>query len=88
MPYFSQKNPLNSDKKYYLFALKIVGDFGATIAIPVVIFALIGQKLDTKYNTYPLFLVLCLITSALITASIIHKKAKKYGQEFQNLDKK
>lgn len=77
----------NNDRKYYLFALKIVGDFGISIAVPVLIFVLIGQYFDDKYHKTSLFTVLGFVLAALITAKIIYKKAKRYGQEYQNLDK-
>lgn len=80
--------PQKSDREYYLFALKIAGDFGASIFVPVIIFALIGQYLDEKYQRQPLFTILGLILAFLISAKIIYKKAQKYGQEYQNLDKK
>lgn len=84
----SPKKPDNIERKYYMFALKIAGDFGATIAVPVVILAIIGQKMDTKYDTGSLFLVIGMTLAALFTGRMIYKKAKKYGKQFQDLDKK
>jgi F0F1-type ATP synthase assembly protein I len=84
----SENKPKTSDRKYYIFALKIAGDFGATIAVPVVILAIVGQKMDEKYSTRPLFLILGMAIAAIITARLIYKKSKRYGQEFQDLDKK
>ena len=80
-----QPNRPKDDRKYYMFALKIVGDFGASIAIPAVLAALLGNWLDGKYFTYPLFLILCLIVAVLSTASTITKKAKKYGEEYNKI---
>lgn len=80
--------PKNIDRKYYLFAFKIIGDFGATIAVPVVISAMIGQKLDEKWQTRPLMLIIFMALSALLSGYLIYKKAKIYGQQFQDLDKK
>lgn len=80
-------NNKQNDRKYYLFALKIAGDFGASIAVPVVIFVLVGQYLDTKYQKTPLFTILAFVLAALISAKIIYKKAKRYGEQYQNLDK-
>ena len=74
-----------SDRKYYLFALRIVGDFGVSIAVPVVILALIGQRMDEKYGTAPLYLILGFVVAALLSGRIIYKKAKKYGEEYQKL---
>lgn len=75
-----------SDREYYLFAFRIIGDFGVTIAVPVIIFVLIGQYLDGKYGTNPWLTVLGIIVAALITAKIIYKKAKCYGKEYQDMD--
>jgi len=75
----------SNDRKYYLFALRIVGDFGATIAIPAVLGALLGKWLDEKYHHYPLFTAICLLVAFAITIQIIRKKAKRYGDEYQKL---
>ena len=63
-----------------------MSDFGISIAVPAVAAVLLGQYLDGKYGKYPLFTVLCLITSFLITIRIIQKKAKMYGDEFARLN--
>ncbi len=34
-----------------MMGLKIVGDFGASIAAPVILFVWIGQWLDEKYES-------------------------------------
>ncbi|KKS56603.1 MAG: hypothetical protein UV20_C0009G0082 [Candidatus Magasanikbacteria bacterium GW2011_GWA2_42_32] len=76
---------LKNDRKYYFFALKIAGDFGVSIAAPVVIFVLIGQYFDNKYNLTPYLTILAFVIAALISGKIIHQKAKKYGEEYQKL---
>jgi len=75
------------DRKYYLFALRIIGDFGATIAVPVVIFVLIGQWLDDKYDKSPWFTVGAFVLAAVLSGKMIYKKAKRYGKEYQDIDK-
>lgn len=77
-----------SDRAYYLFALRIVGDFGATIAVPAILAAWIGSLLDEKYGHAPLFTAICLLTAFLATARIITKKAKRYGQQYDELNRK
>lgn len=79
------QTPKKSDRAYYLFAFRIVGDFGATIAVPAILAALLGNWLDEKYSKYPLFTVILLIIAFLATARIIQKKAKKYGKEYEQL---
>ncbi len=74
-----------ADREYYLFAFRIIGDFGATIAVPVIIFVLVGQYLDGKYGTSPWLTVLGIVFAGLITAKIIHRKAKRYGEEYEKL---
>ena len=81
-----KKPQLSSSRAYYLFAFKIIGDFGATIAIPVVTLVLIGQYFDKKYSTSPWLTVLAFVLSAFISVKIIYKKAKTYGEEYKKLD--
>ena len=81
-----EKKKKQSDRRYYLFAMRIVGDFGATIAIPVVALVLLGRYIDHRYNNSGyLFTLIGFAVSALVSAKIIYKKAKKYGQDYQNL---
>lgn len=77
-----------TDREYYLFALRIIGDFGINIAVPVVALVLLGQYLDEKYRTNPWFTILGFALAALVSGKIIYTKAKKYGQEYQALNKK
>ena len=80
-----EKTTKTSDREFYLFALKIASDFGATIAAPVIVFVLIGRWLDRIYSREILFTVLAFILSALISGMIIYRKAKRYGREYQSL---
>mgnify|MGYP001568700166 FL=1 len=75
-----------SGRQYQLFAFKMLGDFGASIAAPVVLFVLIGQYLDGKYDKSPLFTILGFVLAALSSAKIIYKKAKKYGDEYKRMN--
>jgi hypothetical protein len=74
-----------TDRKLYLFALRIVGDFGAAIAIPVVAFVLGGQWLDTKYSTGNRYMIIGFVVAALLSGKIIYKKTKRYGKEYDDL---
>jgi hypothetical protein len=73
-------------REYYLFAFRIMGDFGISIAVPAILAALLGQYLDGKYGKYPLFTILSLVTAFLITIRIIQKKSKSYGDEFARMN--
>ena len=81
----NEKTTKTSDREFYLFALKIASDFGATIAAPVVVFVLVGRWLDKFYSREMVFTTLAFILSALISGSIIYRKAKRYGNEYQAL---
>jgi F0F1-type ATP synthase assembly protein I len=76
------------DRKYMLMGLRIISDFGASIAVPVVLFVIIGQWLDNKYEKGPLFTVIAFLLAALVSGKIIYKKSKQYGKEYNDLDKK
>ncbi len=78
--------PKSDDRKYYMLGLRIAGDFGATIAVPVIFFVFVGQWLDERYATGKLFMILGLVFAALLSAKMIHKKAKKYGKEYDAID--
>lgn len=75
-----------TERKYIIMGLRIAGDFGATIAAPLVIFVLIGQKLDEKYASYPRYLILAFVFAATLSCISIYKKAKKYGKEYKEID--
>lgn len=85
MPDSSQKN---TDRAHYLLAFRIMGDFGASIAVPVVVLVLLGQWLDAKYQTQPWLMIVGFILAAASSAKIIYTKSKKYGQEYQQMTKK
>ena len=83
-----EKPEKTTDRAYYMFALRIVGNFGATIAVPVVLFVLLGQYLDGKYNKSPLFTILGFALAAVLSGMSIYKKAKRYGSEYQKMNGK
>jgi len=76
------------DRKAMLMGLRIAGDFGVAIAVPIIIFVLIGQWLEGKYGHAPWFTVVAFVISAVLSGISIYRKAQKYGQEFKDLDKK
>ncbi|HLD34862.1 MAG TPA: AtpZ/AtpI family protein [Patescibacteria group bacterium] len=81
----AEQNQPKNERSYYLFALRIVGDFGATIAVPVVALSLLGKYLDQRWQTGPWLLIIGFVLSLLISVLIIYRKAKRYGQEYQKL---
>lgn len=69
-----------------MMGMRIIGDFGAAIAVPVVTFVLAGQWLDEKYRTGYKFTIGAFVLAALVSGKILYKKAKAYGAEFQSLN--
>lgn len=82
MPLFSSE----TDRKYAMMGMRIIGDFGAAIAVPVVAFVLAGQWLDEHYGTGYKFTISAFVLAALVSGRILYKKAKAYGAEFQSLN--
>ncbi|MEK7532534.1 MAG: AtpZ/AtpI family protein [Patescibacteria group bacterium] len=74
-----------NDRRYWLLGLRIAGDFGATIAIPVVAFAYLGKRLDVRLGTAPWFLIVSFALAALISGVLIYRKAIRYGKDYQQL---
>lgn len=77
-----------SDRFYYVLALRVAADFGVTIAVPALLAAYLGKKLDEKFGTEPLILAGLLIFALAITVIIIVKKAKYYGELYEKGDNK
>ena len=78
----------STDRQYYLFGLRIVGDFSIVIAVPAVVFVLIGRQLDERAGGGWLYTVLAFAAAAILSGVIIYRKAKRYGEEYQKLDDK
>ncbi len=74
-----------NDRRYWLFGLRIAGDFGITLALPVVILAYFGKRLDTRFDTAPWLLIAGFASAALTSGILIYRKAKRYGKEYQQL---
>ncbi len=76
------------DRRYMLLGFRIVGSFGAIIALPVIAFVLLGQYMDAKFGHAPWWTVGGFVTASILTVLIIRKKAKEYGKEYTALNKK
>lgn len=77
----------DTDKRYMLLAVRIMGEFGASIAIPVVVLALLGKHLDARFGTTPYLRVSGFVLAALITAAIVRKRAYDFGKEYEAIGK-
>ena len=74
------------DRAYIMLGLRIIGDFGATIAIPVVFLSYIGKRLDGQFDTSPWLTIMGFVIAAAVSGATIYRKAKRYGKEYQDLN--
>lgn len=64
-------------------ALSLAFELGYIIAIPIVGFALGGRLLDRKLDTSPLFILLGIFISIILTSYLIYKKTAKIMEDTQ-----
>ncbi|PIX61868.1 hypothetical protein CO057_02500 [Candidatus Uhrbacteria bacterium CG_4_9_14_0_2_um_filter_41_50] len=85
VPVDIQKTPKKqpSDRYYYLLGVKAAGDFGVTIAIPALIAAYLGKRLDIHFGTSPWLLVLGFTIAFVLTAIFAVRKAKRYAKLYE-----
>ncbi|MFC1638968.1 AtpZ/AtpI family protein [Patescibacteria group bacterium] len=76
----------DKDRKFMLLGLRIVGEFGAVIAVPVVLLSMLGKWLDTRYDTAPKLLILCFVLAAVISGAAIYRRAKRFGDMYFAID--
>ncbi len=77
-----------NDRAYLILAARIIGEFGAIIAVPAVLAALAGKWLDARFGTRPLFLVVGFALAASCSAVMIDRKAKKFAEEYDAIIKR
>lgn len=58
-------------------SFKLVGQLGFEIAIPLVAFALGGRWVDKYLNTSPLFLLLGMSISVVLTTFLVARRIKR-----------
>ncbi len=68
-----------SEKSRFLEGLELASNLGFTIAIPIVIGAVLGSFLDNKLNTSPKLTLSLIMLGLFISFYNIYKLAKKNG---------
>lgn len=76
----------SKDRKYAILGLRIAGDFGISLAAPVIFSVIIAQWISKKYGFGIWITILAFVFAGILSAKIILKKAKKYGKEYQEID--
>ncbi|HSD12095.1 MAG TPA: AtpZ/AtpI family protein [Patescibacteria group bacterium] len=79
-----KKNDL--ERRYAVLGLKIVSEFGAAIAVPVVLGTIAGRRLDAAYGTKPAFLIAGFALAAVLSAFYVVRRARAYGREYDALN--
>src|SRR6188474_618009 len=81
------KPPMNDlDRQYGLLAFRAVGEFGAAIALPVVLLTLAGKRMDAIYGTAPRYLILSFVLAAALSAAYVAKRTRDLNREYQRLE--
>ena len=80
-----QKTAKNHDRQAQILGLRIMVDFGATIAIPVVLFSWIGKQLDARWHTAPILLIAGFVLAFTLSAISIYRKAKQYAKLYKEI---
>ena len=69
-----------------LLGLRIVGEFGAIIAVPVVLLSMLGKYLDGKYGTAPWLLIAGFVLAFALSAFTLYRRAKRFRDEYLAID--
>ncbi len=57
-------------------------ELGYTIAIPLVVLALLGRMADKYFGTSPLLLLIGIFTSILLTSFLVYRKTKDIMSDY------
>ncbi len=69
----------DDDRQWSVFSLAM--ELGYTIAIPIILLALLGRLIDKNINSSPWFLLMGIFISILLTSWLIYKKVLKIIEE-------
>lgn len=78
---------MSKEAAYYRLAGRIFADFSGSIAIPAVLGALLGKWLDGRYDTSPRYILLLLVLALTLTAIALSRKAKRYKETYDRLNR-
>jgi hypothetical protein len=77
----------SKDREYLLLGIRMIGVGGIILALPVVLFVLVGQWLDERYARGPTFTITAFVLAALLSGKMIYRKAREYGKEYESIEK-
>lgn len=73
------------ERKSYIMGLQIAGDFGIVIALPIIIFVLIGRAIDAHYHTGLWGTGSAFVLAAILSGKILYGKAQYYSEQYKKL---
>jgi F0F1-type ATP synthase assembly protein I len=73
----------NEEKNPTKAALSVMLDVGYIIAMPLVVFLLIGRGIDTKFGTSPLFILIGMGCAAVASTIYLRKKLSHLVSKLQ-----
>lgn len=73
----------NEEKNPTKAALSVMLDVGYIIAVPLVVFLLIGRAIDTKFGTSPLFMLIGMGFAAFASTVYLRKKLSHLVSKLQ-----
>ncbi|TSC55416.1 MAG: Uncharacterized protein Greene041679_616 [Parcubacteria group bacterium Greene0416_79] len=72
-----RKAPLTKGDMPDFNSWQLAWELGYTIAIPIVLFALLGRWADRMFGTSPWLLLLGVVLSVFISTAIVYRKIKR-----------
>lgn len=75
-----------NDRRSYLLGLQIAGDFGVSIAVPVVVFVLAGKWLQNRFDFAPYGTIVGFVLAATVSALVIRRRAAWYACEYRAIE--
>lgn len=74
------------DRKYRALGIRIMSEFGAAIALPVVLLVILGVWIDKKFGTGPIFKIAGFAISFVASSIIVYKKTKMFSKMYNDIE--
>ena len=78
------KKSLNSGGPWWKPAMQLFSEVSTWIAVPIIVAVIGGKALDTRFDTKPLFVLVCAGLAFLLSAYGIVKKVKEYTKKIKD----
>lgn len=73
----------DADRRYAMLGFRIIAEFGAVIAVPAVLAAVIGRRLDEANGTGSVLRIALFAVAAACTAVLVYRKARAFAKEYE-----